>query len=400
MCKQIVVIFLCVFSFQTNAQSFDFLKSDTTDIQKNLPGYMVVETKFQHGHHKTTGVDELQKTIETNPFNTFEFRIGWRGYGRKKWQQLHNFTTYGVAFHHVAFRPYNNILGNPTSISLYMDYPLLSTRYFWFGIDLAFGPAFGFKPYDPETNPNQKAIGSKVNLLFQPNINLGLKVNKRFDIAFQAGLTHYSNGRMRTPNMGINLEGIGLKAVYNMKPFYKDGRDASHLPDRPTNTKVFLPKHKNYFEFIISGGFGVTGSFNEYETKDDINYRAMGFSIDAALKYSHISRIGIGYDVFFDESLVEEYETIENQDIPLKDKMYGGIHISHEFLIHKFAIITQYGRTFKNIPGRGKSYMVTGFRYDVSEKLFLKIILKTPTELIADFALFSVGFSLNSQKNK
>ena len=97
MCKQIVVIFLCVFSFQTNAQSFDFLKSDTTDIQKNLPGYMVVETKFQHGHHKTTGVDELQKTIETNPFNTFEFRIGWRGYGRKKWQQLHNFTTYGVA---------------------------------------------------------------------------------------------------------------------------------------------------------------------------------------------------------------------------------------------------------------------------------------------------------------
>ena len=60
----------------------------------------------------------------------------------------------------------------------------------------------------------------------------------------------------------------------------------------------------------------------------------MGFSIDGALKYSHISRIGIGYDVFFDESLVEEYETIENQDFPLEDKMYDGIHISHEFLIH------------------------------------------------------------------
>lgn len=400
MYKQIFVLFLYAFSFQINAQSFDFLKADTSDIKKDLPCYVVVETKYQYGSHKTTGVYELQETVETNPFNTFEFRVGWRGYGRKRWQQLHNFTTYGVALHHVVFQPYDNILGNPTSISLYIDYPLLSTRYFWFGLDLAIGPAFGFKAYDPETNPNQKAIGSSVNLLFQPNLNLGFKVNKRFDIAVQAGLTHYSNGRLRTPNIGVNLKGFGLKAVYNIKPLYEGGRDASHLPDRPTNTKVVIPKHENYFEFMVSGGLGFTGSFDKYETKDDIYYGAMGLSIDAALKYSHISKVGIGYDIFFDGSLVEEYEIIENQDIPFKDKMYSGIHISHEFLIHQFAVITQYGRTFKDIPGRGKSYLITGFRYDVSEKVFLKLFLKTPTKLIADFALFGVGFSLNSQKNK
>jgi hypothetical protein len=89
---------------------------------------------------------------------------------------------------------------------------------------------------------------------------------------------------------------------------------------------------------------------------------------------------------------------MDPEDVPLEDKMYAGVHISLELLIHRFAIITQYGRTLRNIPGRGKSYVVAGCRYDLSNKVFLKIVLKTPTELIADFALFGAGFTLNSKK--
>jgi hypothetical protein len=398
MYKRIIFLLVSFWNFHANSQSFDFLKADSTDKNKELPRYLVIETKYQYGSHITTGVEELQNTVEENPSNTFEIRVGWRGHGRKQWHQLHNFMTYGVTLHHVAFQPYNNILGNPTAICLFMDYPFIRTRYFWFGLDLVVGPAFGFKPYHPENNPDQKAIGSPVNLLFQPSLNLAFKLNKRFDIAFQAGLTHYSDGRTRTPNKGINLMGIGVKAVYNIKPFYKDGRDASHLPERPNYNKVIIPKHNNYFEFMASGGLGFTGSFADYENKHDTYYGAMGFSLDAAYKYCHISRVGIGYDIFFDGSLVEEYKTMDPEDVPLEDKMYAGVHISLELLIHRFAIITQYGRTLRNIPGRGKSYVVAGCRYDLSNKVFLKIVLKTPTELIADFALFGAGFTLNSKK--
>jgi hypothetical protein len=398
MCKRILILLLCVGSFQVIGQSLDFLKADSTDSDKELPRYVVVEFKYLYGKHLTTGVDELEETIEKNPFNTFEARVGWRGYGRKRWQQLHNFMTYGVGLHHVVFQPYNNILGNPTTLYLYMDYPFVRTKYFWFGLDVAVGGAVGFKPYDPENNPNQKAIGSFLNLMFQPNLNLGFKVSKRFDVAFQAGLTHYSNGRMRTPNKGVNLIGFGMKAVYNIKPFYKDGRDASHLPPRPIYKKVILPKHENYFELMVSAGGSFTGSYDYYETEDKTYYGAAALSIDGAYKYSHITRAGIGFDVFYDGSLVEEFEGVKKSDVPFAEQTYAGIHLSHELLIHRFAVITQYGRTFRDVTGRGKSYVIAGARYDVSEKVFLKILLKTPAELIADFVIIGAGFSLNSKK--
>jgi hypothetical protein len=396
--KHLFILLLCVTSVQLNGQSLDFLKADTTDQNKDLPRYLVTEFKYTYGEHLTTGVEDLEETIEKNPFNSFEARVGWRGYGRKRWQQLHNFMTYGVGLQHIAFQPYKNILGNPTTVYLYMDYPLLRVKSFWFGIDFAVGACFGFKPYDPENNPNQKAIGSFLNLMFQPNLNLGFKVSKRFDVAFQAGLTHFSDGRTRTPNKGVNLMGFGMKAVYNLKPFYKDGRDASQLPPRPTYNKVALPKHKDYFEFMVAAGGGFTGSFENYETEDKTYYGSAAFSIDGAYKYSHITRAGIGFDVFYDGSLVEEFPGTNKTDVPLSEQTYAGIHISHEFLIHRFAVVTQYGRTFRDIPGRGKSYVVAGARYDVSEKLFVRALLKTPTELIADFVLVGAGFTINSKK--
>ena len=395
MYKKLFSIVFCLIAHYANSQSYEFLKADSSDGKKELPRYLVIETKYQHGEHITTGVEALQETVESNPYNTFELRVGWRGYGRKRWQQLHNFLTYGVVLHHVAFEPYDNILGNPTSVCLYMDYPFLKTKNFWFGLDVAVGGAFRFKPYDPETNPQQKAIGSAVNLVFQPNLNLGFRLTNRFDFAIQAGLTHYSDGRMRTPNKGVNLIGLGLKAVYNIKPFYKDGRDPTSLPPRPENIKVVLPKHKNYFELMIAAGGGFTGSLSEYETKDDVYYGVMGLNLDGAYKYTHIGRIVLGVDVFFDESLVEEYENPINEK-----KFYGGVHIGHELLIHRFAVIVQYGRTFRDVLGRGKSYVIAGCRYHLSRKFFLKMVLKTPTELVADFALFGAGFTIDSRKRK
>lgn len=400
MYRYIILLFLLWPSININAQSLDFLNADTSDQNKDLPRYLVLEGKYQHGIHLTTGVDALEESVESNPYNTFELRVGWRGYGRKRWQQRQKYPTYGVGLHHVAFKPYQNILGNPTSVFGYLDYLFIKNRYFWFGLDVAVGAAFGFKAYDPETNPDQKAIGASLNLLFQPNLNLGFKLNKRFDIAFQAGLTHYSDGRSRTPNKGVNLLGVGFKTVYNIKPFYKNKKDASHLPDRPQNIKFIIPKHKNYFELMASIGAGFTGSFDDFENKDDIYYAAGALSIDGAYKYGHNGRFGIGIDMFYDASLIEEYEPVENQEVPLKQQTYAGIHISHEFLIHRFAVITQYGRTFKEIPGRGKSYVITGARYDVTETFYLKCVLKTPTELIADFAILGAGFTINSKKEK
>ena len=400
MFKLIFTLLLCVWSMQINAQSLEFLSADTSDSKKELPRYVVVEAKYNSGVHLTTGVDKLQETVESNPYHNVEFRVGWRGYGRKRWQQLHNYMTYGVGINHVFFVPYDNILGSPTAVYVYMDYPLVRLKNVWFGFDFAVGGAVGYKPFDPIKNPDQKGIGSSFNVFFQPNLNLGFKLSKRLDVAFQAGLSHYSNGRMRTPNKGINLMGGGLKVVYNIKPFYKDGRDASHLPERPQYKRVEIPKHKKYIDINISGGLGVTGSFDDFETEDDTYYGAGGVSLEGMFKYSHVGRVGIGYDIFFDGSLVEEHDLPENKKIAFRDKLYGGIHISHEFLIHRFGVIFQYGRTFQDVPGRGKSYVVAGCRYDVTPRTFLKVVLKTPTELIADYGLVGAGFTLYSNRDK
>ncbi len=396
--KWFLTVFCSLYLSLCFAQSIEFLRADTSDQKKDMPRYIFTQVKYHHGIHITTGVEELQETVESNPYNAFDARVGWRGYGRKAWNRFfRNKLSYGVGLNYAVFKPYENILGNPFAVYFFMEYPLFRNDWIWFGIDFGVGGSIGFKPYDPNDNPDQRGIGSRVNVFFEPQLELGLKLTERLDFSVGGGLTHYSNARSRTPNKGVNLLGVQGKVTYNIKPFYKDDRDPSSLPARLVPIRRDHPKHQNYFEFMAAIGGGFVGTNTDYEINDPIYYGAFSSNFDVAYRYSHILRTAIGYDVFYDQSMSFDYEGVDHTEVPHSDMVYSGIHISQELLIHRWAILFQYGRTFGNVPLR-ESYVIAGFRYDVTPNFFLKGYLKTPTELVADFAQLCVGYTFKTRK--
>jgi hypothetical protein len=200
-----IVLIVSITGQKLSAQPVDFLLSDTTNQDKIYPRYFTVDFKAQRGRHVTTGVPILEETIEQNPYSVFECRFGIRGYGQESWHQIFRYPTYGIGVYQAFFIPQNNQLGNPGALYLFFNQPMLGNEKIYLGYELAFGLSYNFLNYDPDNNPEQLAIGTAHNIIFQIEAETGFRILKRLDGAVGLGFTHFSNGRIRTPQRGVNL---------------------------------------------------------------------------------------------------------------------------------------------------------------------------------------------------
>ena len=182
---------LLIGSFQANSQILEFHRKDTTDQNKTYPRYRDLEFKFQYGVHAPTGVDELEETVEANPFTATELRIGWKGYGRRKWHRFYKCPTYGLGLYQATFIPQENSLGNPSAIYAFFHAPFKRWKKTSFDYDIGIGLSYNFIGYDPETNPNQTAIGSEHNVYFNASFEYAFPISDRFNMTAGLNFTHF-----------------------------------------------------------------------------------------------------------------------------------------------------------------------------------------------------------------
>ncbi len=180
------------------------------DIDSHIP----VRSSFANRFIHRIGVEARPEHIlPTNPF---------LGYYNKNWAPIRNsFSTHlkysfqfhpGTAMDRVYGRPYQGIglgyyamedseeLGRPLALYLFQGariaqiLPRLSFNYEW-----NFGLSAGWKPYDYYENPNNKAIGSRMNAYINMNLYLNWALSYRFDLTTGVGFTHFSNGNTKYP---------------------------------------------------------------------------------------------------------------------------------------------------------------------------------------------------------
>jgi len=376
------------------SQPVDFLLADTTNQDKIYPRYFILDFKSQLGRHVTSGVKVLQESIEQNPYSVFEFRFGIKGYGQEAWHQIFRYPTYGIGIYQAFFVPQNNQLGNPGAMYLFFNQHLLGNEKFYFGYDLAFGISYNFLNYHPDYNPEQMAIGTAQNIIFQLEAEAGFRILKRLDGAVGIGFTHFSNGRIRTPQRGINLYHLSGKLRYHMSALYrKEGLKEGWPKVRPEHIHHVLPKFNPRWEFYVSPNVGITTP-EEYPMWLDrsIHYMMASLDLSMAYHYTYFGKIGMGIDFFYDESLVEKQK---NPQISLScgDKMYWGSHILHEFMIHRVRVVTHLGITLSQRDYKGKWFSRVGLRYDFAKHFYFRGLLKTPGGFKADWIEWGLGYA-------
>ena len=112
---------------------------------------------------------------------------------------------------------YDDVLGKALSFSHFFNEPLFQRPSFF--IDFQYGMGIGYitKKYNLENNLTNNAIGSHINAKVTLKL-LFLKYFDRYSLGAGLEMSHFSNGAITYPNLGLNLPSAFLQIGFLEKP--------------------------------------------------------------------------------------------------------------------------------------------------------------------------------------
>lgn len=285
--------------------------------------------------------------------------------GSQEWESLYNYPDYGGFFMYQDFK--NEILGKCYSVGAHYNFYFLKRNLI---IKVAQGIAMTTNPYDKVTNSKNLAFGSKVmaNTNFLINYR---KENLIDNFGFQAGFifTHFSVGRLKSPNSGINTVGLNLGLNYNFREvqYHKIDTAVSRM-------KMYEPIRYN---ILLRSGFNespVIGSGSKI-------FYHVGFYADKRLNRK--SAIQLGTELFLTNSNKEyiRFRSIAYPEQPINadtDYKRIGVFIGHELFINRISIETQVGYyVYDKAKFDSVIYDRVGMKYYITRKIFTGLSVKT-----------------------
>ncbi len=318
-------------------------------------------------------------------FHSVDIRYGIQTYGQKEWQRYFKNPRYGFGF----FRGYigaEEIIGKPMALYTFIDFPILQKNRFSADIGLAGGMAFNLKPYHPVNNPRNDVIGSNLNAYLALAINANYRISARWDVIGGVNFAHVSNGKVEAPNLGFNLVGPTLGARYHFNQTKGEKQTPTNF--RPPHFISEKPAFASYSELTIWGAMG------SKKTKvERPRHSIYSGSIDWKKCYSPKGKYGLGVDVYYDGSLIEEFDA--ESRVSHWDQAVVGVHLGHELSVGNVGIISELGTyLLTKVTYDDVTYARIGLKYYATERVFAQVSLKTKGFDTADFIEWGLGFRL------
>lgn len=286
-------------------------------------------------------------------------------HGNREWHSAFNFPDYGVYF---LYQNYNNeFLGRSYATGGLYNFYFLNRH---LKLLLSQGITYATNPYNKEFNSKNKAFGTE--LLSNTNIGLSFKQEKLIgNIGFEGGIlfTHSSNGRIKTPNSGINTYLLNLGLCYNF--------DTKNTIDTDS-----LRLKKNCVEAVHIDLFFKTG-INESPIINSGQHPFYHFGIYADKRLNRKSGLQLGSELFLTTSIKDyiKYKSVAFPELNIDsntDYKRVGIFVGHELFVNKISISTQIGyyiyRPFKEDISM---YDRVGLKYYISKKVAVGFDVKT-----------------------
>ena len=301
--------------------------------------------------------------------------------GSKEWHQAYNYPEYGGYFLFQDFK--SQPLGQNYAVGAFYNF------YFWkrqLQFKLSQGIAMTTNPYDKVDNSKNKAFGSKL----MGNTNFGFTYDNQTlfkNIGFHAGIlfTHYSNGRVKSPNSGINTYLLNVGVNYNFS------KDFNRIADTTQVKKSYKEPIK--YNFIFRTGVNE----NPIVNSGQFPFYHIGFYADKRLNRK--TALQFGAELFLTESIKEyiKYYSVAYPDQNIDantDYKRVGVFVGHELLINRISLEAQLGfyvyQPFKkDIP----VYDRVGIKYYFTNKIFGGFTIKTHL-FLAEALEFGIGYRL------
>jgi len=299
--------------------------------------------------------------------------------GEKAWQQIHNYPELGLCAMHLE-------LSNPDQLgSFNAIYPYANLRVNGFDKKVAFnlrigmGLAYLTKSFDRLENHKNNAIGSHLNGFVNLRFGAAIKINKAWRIETGVGLSHASNGAIKTPNLGLNI------ATFNLGVGYTFG-DKNYKLKRSDS----IPVVKKRWVPSLVAVWGI----KELETPGGAKYNAFGLQLNVHRVLGHKTKLGLGVEMAYNEATKKVWEDDSVYSPKFGDIVQAGGKVSYEYTIHRVSLPIEFGMYFyKKQAFNGAFFHRIGMRYKITKHLFANVTLLTHWAK-ADYFEWGLGYQL------
>jgi len=296
--------------------------------------------------------------------------------GGRPWQQDYRHPLLGVGYHHGSLGN-QQVYGKAHSLYGFFEGP------FWrwqnraaLHYRMSAGLSYVTRTFDPHENLYNIAIGTHLNLHFDLSLLAVIDLGAHYQLTAGTGLTHLSNGKIHSPNKGLNLLSgfLGIRYAF-YQPALKE-----------KNTEANPPVDKNHFSLIWSHGV------KDHNRFQPATYYVSSLNLSYERQYASIARYGIGWDAFYNPSLKNHQRHSPKNDLSNPALYRMGLHLSHDLLVGDFALSLQLGHYLYN-----KVFYITNFynriglKYYGPQNLILNVSLKSHNAN-AEFIEFGVGY--------
>lgn len=364
------LIYFCVifFSVKITAQN-TFKKKDSSIIS--------METKVHYGfimpHHKYI------QYLSTGHFTAFELNVGKQTNGRKQWHQLYNYPYIGLSFW-TANMANPEVLGSVYTLYPYLNFNLVDHRKLDFNFRFGTGIAYITKKFEPFDNYKNLLIGTNLNVAISLLYELKWAIQQHIQLSTGVGMTHFSNGALKMPNLGINIPTVNVGVAYLLntnKPFFV-----------PTESLCNKDTTKFEIQSIVSGGI------KEIYPACGDKFGVFSWSNSLIKTWSLKRKIGVGIDLFWEFSNIR---SLKRQGIEVKhayEVIKPGVHVLHQLRFSRLSLVTQIGfYIYAKDKSDGPIYDRLALQYKLNNNILLNVALKTHFAK-ADFVEWGIGYSI------
>ncbi|HLN20633.1 MAG TPA: acyloxyacyl hydrolase [Bacteroidales bacterium] len=196
-----------------------------------------------------------------------------------------------------------------------------------FGTRTSAGIAYFTRSFDVENNNLNRAIGSHLNIYMNLSAYCKIRIIKGFEAVLDGGLVHFSNGKTRSPNYGINAATVSAGLMYN----FSSGIKYKSFPEMP-------PVPGRYFHSVLlSGGRKV---YDDLSGEKFLS-TTVSYGLDRYLTRS--GKAGFGADIFYDGSIKKGLEEKGLAGTGFSEQLRMGVHASYSLCYKKTVAGVQLG---------------------------------------------------------
>lgn len=296
-----------------------FLMAELAAAGQRASKPFIIESKF-HAGLNLPFYKALDYLIEEDLY-AFDIACSFPATGKDQWEKLYKYPRPGFGY---TFWTLGNskVLGNAHALYGFISIPVIrKTETIRFNIQTSAGVALIPMKFDVLQNHLNRAIGSSGNIYIRLGFDARKRLTPRTELIVEAGTTHFSNGKTRSPNYGINTGSVsvGMNYLFNQKHFHIDDPEIMPFSKELIQSISFSAGSKTYDNLLN----------NRYISS------SLSYNIERYVK--HTGKAGLGADIFYDGSIAEALSSEAGVPEEDKTKLFRiGLHGSYTLRYKQF----------------------------------------------------------------